>query len=221
VVIIALVLVVAAAVLSVRWLRRPRDSFGRERPYPYLSIGLLGVVAVGAVIPAYLRHQEETRLSAVASQLVGTPVRVHCQSFGQTLTQLDGDLGFVKWGQDGVPEHQTFIKREQCGDLKSYLSSDKQHPNPDQVVAVHVLTHESMHMRGITSEADAECAAMQRDARTAELLGATPAAAMGLARIYWRIEYPRMPSTYRTLDCKPGGPLDEHLPTAPWTSPTG
>ncbi|MBV9871233.1 MAG: hypothetical protein JO214_11475 [Frankiaceae bacterium] len=219
-VVIALALVVAAAALSVRWLTHQRDTFGRERPFPYLSIGLLGLVAMGAAIPSYLRHQEETRLSAVASQLVGEPARVHCQTFGQTFTQLDGDLGFVRWGKDGVPEHQTFIKREQCGDLKSYLKSDKQHPNPDQVVAVHVLTHESMHMRGITSEADAECAAMQRDAQTAELLGASPSAAMDLARTYWQIDYPRMPATYRTLDCKPGGPLDEHLATAPWGTPT-
>jgi hypothetical protein len=221
VLIVSLLLVVAAAVLSVRWIARPNDSFGRQRAFPYMSIGLLGVLAVGAAVPSYLRHREEQRLSAVATQLVGTDARVHCQTFGQTFTQLDGDLGFVKWGPDGVPEHQTLIKRGQCADLKSYLGSDKEHPTPDQVVAIHVLTHESMHMRGITEEAKAECAAIQRDSTTAELLGASPAAAMGLARIYWRIDYPLMPSTYRTKDCVPGGSLDEHLPSAPWSTSAG
>jgi hypothetical protein len=221
VVFISIGLVLGAAALAVRWIVRPTDPIGRPRAFPHLAVALLGLGAIGAAVPSYLRHEEEKKLSAVASQLVGVPVHVHCQTFGQTFTQLDGDLGFVKFGADGVPEHKTEIKREQCADLKSYMSSDKEHPSGDQVIAVHVLTHESMHMRGITSESQAECAAVQRDARTAELLGATPAQAMELARIYWRTDYPDMPANYRTDECGPGQPLDEHLPTAPWLPPSG
>jgi hypothetical protein len=87
------------------------------------------------------------------------------------------------------------------------------------VVAVHVLTHESMHMRGLTNEAAAECAALQRDETTAQLLGATAAEARSLARDYWLTVYPDMPSDYRDGGCVPGGPADERLDTAPWAPP--
>lgn len=81
---------------------------------------------------------------------------------------------------------------------------------------MHVLTHESMHMRGLTDEAAAECAAIQRDELTAELLGAAAAEARQLARRYWLLDYPQMPDNYRSGDCTPGGPMDERLATPPW-----
>jgi hypothetical protein len=60
---------------------------------------------------------------------------------------------------------------------------------------------------------------VQRDAQTAELLGATPQQARLLAVAYWTDIFPRMPDDYRSTDCLPGGALDEGLPTAPWTTP--
>ena len=62
----------------------------------------------------------------------------------------------------------------------------------------------------------AACAAVQRDAHTARLLGARPADAAALAGAYWRNVYPLMPDGYRSGDCRPGGPLDEGLADAPW-----
>jgi hypothetical protein len=213
---LAVLAAVAAVALAVRWWTRRYDGLGRQRRFPAISVSLLGVVAVALLVPSYLRHREETRLSDVATTLVGRSAAVHCQTFGQSFTQLDGDLGFVRWGPGGVPEHQTELKRGPCAALRDYLRSDKLHPSSDQIIAVHVLTHESMHMRGITDEAQAECAAVQRDAQTAELLGASQSAALALARIYWITDYPQMPDGYRTADCAPGGSLDEHLPHPPW-----
>lgn len=205
-----------ALIVAARWWLRRYDALGRRRRFPTYSVTALAVIAIVLMIPTYLRHREEDTLSRVASQLVGAKVKVHCQTFGQTFFQVGGELGFVEWGPDGVPEHQTTIMRGPCEDLRHYLDSDKQHPTPDEIVAVHVLTHESMHMKGIKNEADAECAAMQRDAETAELLGASDAAAQALARLYWLNDYPLMPDNYRSSDCTAGGALDEHLPQAPW-----
>ena len=58
---------------------------------------------------------------------------------------------------------------------------------------------------------------MQRDAQTAELLGADPDQALRLAQTYWREVYPRLSEDYLSPDCRPGGPLDEGLPDAPWS----
>ena len=205
------------AVLSARWYGRRVDQLGRPRDFPVWSVSLLAVLAVAAAVPGVRRHSEEQRLSHVASVLVGHPAAVHCQSFGQALTDVGAELGWVKWGPGGTPERQTLIKRDPCADLRHYYGGHRAHPTRAEIIAVHVLTHEAMHMRGERAEATAECEAVQRDEQTAELLGATPAQARMLARLYWGTVYPDMPDDYRTGDCGPGGRLDEELDTAPWT----
>ena len=96
----------------------------------------------------------------------GARVAVRCQTVGGAFVDAGPELGYVRWRADGSPEPWTLIKRDQCRDLAAYLRSDKRRPTRDQV-AVHVLTHEAMHLSGRLGEAVAECAAVQRDAHTA------------------------------------------------------
>jgi hypothetical protein len=213
----AVALLASAGLVVGRWLRRRRDALGRERPFPTVSVVLLVVLGVGALVPVIRHHRLESRLSAAASDLVGTPVAVHCQSAGKQLVDVGRELGYVRYGADGVPERATLIKRDQCSDLRAYLGSDKDSPSQEQVVAVHILSHEARHMAGETAEAAAECGAVQRDARTAELLGADPGQALRLARLYWRAVYPSLSEDYVSPDCRPGGALDERLPAPPWS----
>jgi hypothetical protein len=214
----AVALLGGALVLAGRWLLGRRDGLGRARAFPVVSVTLLVLVGAGLLIPVVRHHRLESTLSAAASQLVGAPVVVHCQTAGQEFVDAGAELGYVRYGADGVPEHQTLIKRAQCSALSAYLHSDKVSPSRDQVIAVHVLSHEARHMAGITSEGAAECGAMQRDATAAELLGASEAQGLGLARDYWEVVYPLMSDDYRSADCRPGGPLDERLAAAPWSS---
>lgn len=208
--------VTGGSTLSGRWLLHQRDAIGRARPFPVWSVSLLAVLAVAAAVPGVRRHSEERRLSDVASALVGHRVAVRCQSLGQALGDLGSELGYVKWDAAGRPEPRTLIKRDPCGQLRRYYSGHRSQPSAEAVIAVHVLTHEAMHMRGLTDEAAAECAAVQRDVTTARLLGADDGQAHELARRYWLTGYPRMPDEYRTSTCVAGGAADEHLDTAPW-----
>jgi hypothetical protein len=114
-----------------------------------------------------------------------------------------------------MPERKALIKYGVCGDLRHWLRSGKDEPSRKEVIAVHVLTHETMHMRGITDEAQAECAAVQRDAAMAVALGATTAQGEALARRYWAELYPQMPDGYRG-GCGPGGEFDEGFAQTPW-----
>ena len=207
----------AAALLAGRWLLHQRDGLGRQIRFPVVSVVTLLLVAAGLLVPVVRHHRLEQRLADAASQLVGAPVQVHCQTAGQEFVDAGAELGWVRYGPDGVPEHATLIKRAQCGDLSAYFGSDKTAPTLDQVIAVHILSHEARHMAGETSESVAECEAMQRDAQTAELLGANPDRALRLAQTYWRDVYPRLSDDYLSPDCRPGGPLDEGLPDAPWS----
>jgi hypothetical protein len=203
---------VAAAWVYVRWRLSLSDPWAFRRGVPKWTLGTLATVVLVTGIFTYRHDQLEARLSRAAGDLVGASVKVHCQSIGGEMVDASADLGFVRYDADGVPEHAALIKYDQCQDLKAYLSHHGRNPSAGQVVAVHVLTHESMHMRGETNEAAAECQAMQRDARTARDLGASPADAAALAATYWRVDYPRMPDAYRSSDCHPGGSMDEHLP---------
>ena len=214
----AVALLAGALALAGRWLLRPRDTLGRERSFPLISVLLLTALGGGLLVPVVRHHRLEGRLTEVATTLVGAPSVVHCQTAGRELMDLGSELGYVRWGPGGVPEHETLIKRAPCNHLAAYLRGDHAHPSVDEIVAVHVLSHESRHMAGTTSEAVTECQAMQRDAWAAALLGATPQEALDLARSYWRTIYPQMPDDYSTGQCASGGPLDEHLTNAPWST---
>jgi hypothetical protein len=162
-------------------------------------------MAIGfvAIAPWALRLRLENRLSDAASQISGRDVFVQCQSFGAAFIDPSANLGHVAFDSSGRAEPQTLIKRDQCRDLSGYIASDKERPTHEQVVAVHVLTHESMHMAGTAAEWEAECMAVQNDSRMAELLGASPSAARALALYYWTNVYPNMPAEYRSTECKP------------------
>jgi hypothetical protein len=207
---------VAALALLARWLMQ--RGVREHAPFPAISISSCVVLAVVATFPVVDRVTLESRLSQSASTLLGMHVEVDCQTLTGSALDMGRELGYVKWGPSGIPEHKTLIKHQQCNDLHSYLDSSKLHPDAAEILAVHVLTHESMHMSGITSESIAECAAMQHDTAMAEDLGASSAAAHALAMTYWLTVYPDMPDGYRSADCRPGGTLDLHLPDAPWAA---
>jgi hypothetical protein len=204
-----------AAIIVVRWMNRRVDVLGRIAPFPRISVGLSLALALCCGIPMLVEAWVEHELEGAASQIAGGPVQVHCQTLGQAFVDVGPELGFVRWGPDGIPERSTLIKFSTCGNLRAWLGSTKANPSLDQVVAVHVVTHETMHMVGITNEAHAECAAMQRDAAMAAALGASPRQAEALALRYWTEVYPRMPDGY-VGGCGPGAQYDEGLPDPPW-----
>jgi len=205
-----------AAVVAARWWTRRRDALGRARPFPYVSVVLLVVLAVAAAVPVVRTRQQESQLSKVASQLAGRTVTVDCQSTTGALVDTGVELGFVPFDAEGRPLPRTTLKRDPCARLRAYADGGQGRPSTDEVIAVHVLTHEAMHMRGEPSEAATECQALQRNAQAAQLLGATPSQAAELSRRYWEDVYPRMPADYRSADCRPGGAWDEGLESSPW-----
>ena len=202
--------------LTVRWSLARYDALGRRRDFPRISVALCLVIGIGTAIPVGLHVRTERRLNAAASALAGVEVTVHCQNASEATFDPGPELGYVKYGADGVPDHHTLIKWKPCHELAAWLGSDREHPTRGQMIAVHVLTHETMHMAGSTDEAVTECRAMQRDAAMAERLGADPSAARSLAVRYWQEVYPSMAEGYRSGDCAPGGRLDEHLADPPW-----
>lgn len=171
----------------------------------------LGLTALLALIPgwfAWQTHQLESQLAEAVQIVSGVPdAEVDCQGFLREF-RLDNNLGEVRFGRDGVPSKVAGLRGGVCDNLSDWLSSDKLTPSQDQIIAVHVLTHEAIHVSGLTDERGTECQAMQRDAETAQILGATPEQATMLATRYTNEVYPRMPNGYTTPGCVENGEYD-------------
>ncbi len=214
--VLAWLLLAVTGLVVARWVLRRHDSLGRAVPFPVVSVPTLAVVAVALAVPDVLRWSTERALSRVTAELAGPTASVSCQGPGEAFLDAGAELGYVRFRADGTPEPPALIKLQQCRELRAYLWSDRSSPTDEQVIAVHVLTHEAMHLAGLRNEAEAECAAVQRNAATARLLGADPAEASTLSRRYWEIGYSRMPPQYTSGECRPGGALDEGLADGPW-----
>jgi hypothetical protein len=150
---LAVALLAGSAVVAIGWGLRRADELGRPRRFPWVTVALLQAMGIGAAVPGVLRASQERRLGGAASVLAGARVAVRCQSFGGAFVDAGPELGYVRWRADGSPEPWTLIKRDQCRHLAAYARSDKRRPTRDQVVAVHVLTHEAMHLSGRLADA--------------------------------------------------------------------
>jgi hypothetical protein len=208
---VAVLAVAVATLVYVRWRVNNRDGWVMRRRLPKVTFALLALAVLVTGCFAWRHGRLEDRLSRAASALAGLPVRVHCQDLAGQALDAGNDLGSVQFNADGEPERATLIRREQCSALNGYVAKHGAHPSPAQILAVHVLTHETMHMKGLREESAAECAAVQRDAHLARLLGASAADAQSLAAAYWNQNYPQLSDDYRSGQCHPSGSLDEHL----------
>ncbi len=179
----------------------------------------------------------EHALSAVASQLAGRPVHVHCQSWIGQLVDISPNSGEVQFDEFGRPAAKTDLIRSVCGLLHHFRTSST-HPEIDCLLtidwtrwsydpdsasycaqlatpmaeAINTLTHESMHMHGWEAEATAQCYAIQEDAWTVGQLGGTPAEGRAVAAFVLALQ-PGMPDEYQSGACRAGGALDLHPET--------
>jgi len=175
----------------------------RTRPIVTLAVVLALLTPVLWTEVRWLHVQSAA--TAAVQQLSGNPdARVHCQRALATFLWAGADLGRVEWAE---PD-RAWLTLETCQHLGTWYRSDRTDPSLDEVVAVHVLTHEAMHVSGDRNEATTECRALQRDARTVVLLGGTDVQGRELAQRIATEVYPRMPDEYRTAQCRPGGALD-------------
>lgn len=168
------------------------------------------------------RRGNEHRLAAIASAIAGHPVKVHCAGvIGRALKNYDTTGGDVWFDADGTPASETHLRATPCQELDALAEGRRSRQlacverssscgDDAQRVAwsVDTITHESFHMKGISSEAVAECYSLQTMAWTASQLGATAEQGRALAALVYSTTYPAMPDQYHSGDCVDGGRLD-------------
>lgn len=190
-----------------------------RRRVPWIGIGLL---AVPLLLLGWSERQwvsAEQAFSAASRSVAPGSAGVHCQRLGETFTYAGAELGHVEFDVDGRPSGAAMVSYESCQRLAAFWKADdaaKLAAPLDQLVALHVLTHEAVHLTGVLDESDTECRAMQRDVLVAQALGASPGTARALAARYAAVVYPRMPTSYRSADCRTEGPLDETPNDGTW-----
>jgi hypothetical protein len=208
----------------------------------------LVVIAILLVaVWAWSRHAravDERALSAVAGQLAGRPVRVHCQNWFGQLVDVGGNSGHVNFDEFGRPRSKTDLIRSVCRLLRHFRTAST-HPQITCLLAVdwrrwsysrdgadpcvrraapmaeaiNTLTHESMHMHGWAAEATAQCYAIQEDAWTVRRLGGTLAEGRAVAAFILALQ-PGLPTEYQSGACRPGGALDLHPETPEFPTET-
>jgi hypothetical protein len=147
-----------------------------------------------------------SRVVAAISGRAGA--HAECQRLSAAFFYAGAADGFVTYNDDGTNSLTAWLTMPVCQRIRDWRAGGMADPTLEQVRAVHVLTHEAVHVKGERSEAVTECTAMQWDARTAELLGASEQQARALQLAYWTDVYPHLSDDYRSSECRPGGRLD-------------
>jgi hypothetical protein len=196
----------------------PPPGFDSPRPVyaPYLVTVL--VLATVSAWPPIERWHFEHFLSEKATALADNHrARVHCNTIFDTM--LDSEM--LAAGHANPRTGQIGIQHPWCETLRSYLSHPE-HASLEELASLGLFTHESMHVRGELNEALTECEAVQRNYRSARLLGVPAAIAKKNALDYYGTVYRRrgqiggMQGAYYSDQCAPGKAMDEHLSDSTW-----
>jgi hypothetical protein len=199
----------------------PPAGYDMARPIykPYLAAVL--ILAVVFAFPTLHRWYFEHYLSAMATILAdGRRASVHCNTILDTM--LDPEM--LAAGHASPRTGKIVFQQPWCDRLSSYL----RHPdraNEEELVSLNILTHESMHVRGEMNEVVTECQSVQRNARTARMMGVPDEVAHRNALDYYSVLYQRradvggLAGSYYSRECAPGGALDEHLADSTWAAP--
>ena len=206
---------------EIRYSIVPRPGYDHPTPItkPYLAL----VLALGVLLawtPVH-RWYFEWYLSRMATALADNHrASVHCNTAFDTM--VDPDMLFA--GHANPRTGKIGIQAPWCDILAAYL----RHParaNQKELESLDIFTHESMHIRGEMNEARTECQAIQRNYRSAKLLGVPDEVARQNALDIYNVSYQQrgkiggMQSAYYSDQCAPGLALDEHLADSTWSTP--
>jgi hypothetical protein len=199
---VCVALVVLAIRATVRAVRRRQWEGAAGRAW------WAAIVIVGALVALYFEvgHDRQQFLATRAMSAVTDNPRAtaDCRRFTESFLSLGEYDGYVEGDNPDVAHLDNAL----CRSLASYASSSKDHPNLDQIGAVHLIAHETMHVNGYWNESTAECRAAQLNYLVAMELGATEEQARALQARYFAEIYPHLRDNYTTHNCREGGKLD-------------
>lgn len=203
---------------EVRAAKVPRRGYSQTQPVfkPYLFACI--ALSLGFAWQPVKYWRFERLLSPKATQLAdGRPAHVHCNSVADTMFDREQFAA----GHANIETGDIVFQHGWCASLMDYVSHPKT-ARPEDFFALHMFTHESMHVRGESNEARTECQALQRDVRAAMLLGVPETLARKHALDFYFNHYMNrqgdgwMSAQYFSDQCAPGKAMDEQLDDSTW-----
>lgn len=190
---------------------RPTERFSL---FSAAYITVLASLAAACALPAYKIWRLEIYLSEKASIIAERPnVVVKCNSIFETI--LDGKGLDTLAGTAYFQTGEIFFEDNWCKSFIQYLDHPER-ASRKELFAMHVFTHEVMHIRGERNESKTDCQAIQRNHTVGELLGVDASIARKNALKYYNTGYQRHP--YFDKNCRPRGKYDERLPDSIWAN---
>ena len=207
--------------LAVRELLIPWRRMDRPDTIYLPYVLLLVALSAAFAWPVLRRWRLESFLASRASVLAdGRPASVHCNTMFDTML----DPSSLYAGHADPDTGEIVLQSRSCDALRDYIDDPAQAGLREIGLGLNVFTHESMHVRGELNEAATECQSVQFNYRSAKLLGVPDALAKRHAAFYYTDGYALRAnnggfgSEYYSLECKPGGALDLHLPDSSWAA---
>jgi hypothetical protein len=199
---VTVALLIFAALATVRAVQRRYWEGARARWW-WAAI-LVSLTLIALYFEVGHDRQQILATDAMSAVTDNPDARADCRRFTESFFSLGSYDGYVYQANSDV----ALIANHSCRSLASYASSDKRNPSLDQILAVHLIAHETMHVNGHWSEAEAECRAVQLSYLVAEKLGATEEQGRALQDRYFAEVYPDLRDDYVSGDCREGGSLD-------------
>lgn len=191
------VVVLVLAGLTVRAVVRLVRRSASFQGIAVAALVLWSVLLVAAGFFEVRHHHAQAAATQATRMASGDPgARAVCARTGADWMDLSGTLGFVRYDD----QRTSRLRASTCAALGSYLWGSQESPTLQEVVAVHVVSHEAQHVAGEFDEGVAECLAMRWDVRVAESFGASEEQAQALAARYLTEVYPYQREGY-VRDC--------------------
>lgn len=186
-----------------RSITKPRFSVGGPPRYTWPAVlTAVALIAGGFEVGHHMRQSLATDALRAVTNVDGATA--DCSRFTEELFNISQYQGYVYY--DG--SNAAHLRRNVCHDLWSYAHGGQANPSRGEVIAVHIVTHEAMHINGYRNEAETECMAVQLNHLVAEKLGASPFQARKLQTQYYELYYPNQRTDYVSGACNEGGAMD-------------
>lgn len=170
---------------------------------------MLGIflVALGALLwPQYRARSVEHKVEPLVAALAQRDATARCPRY---ITSIFTNVGSVSLDANGNPADRTDLTGPICDALRHLytdagraelqcLVTDGRCPESARasVVALSVVAHESMHLRGILDEAAAECTSIAEGQRAGELIGLSAEQGRMIAYLHLMALNPNTPPQY-------------------------
>jgi len=170
-----------------------------KKVFPVISVSLCAILLAITGFQEYKWQMVQVKgTEAVKAVSLNKDGYLQCQRFSEAFFDIHTTrLGSVS----SAHPNRAVVNYEECLEIQDWLAGNKSSATPKQLQALHVLTHEAVHVSKEYNEAVTECTAVNRDHLTAKAMGGSKQFVQEMPQRYYTEFFPRMRSDYILAGC--------------------